>query len=92
MLYTEPRARTPVVAETEPNGHAPKRLKMGIIGCGYWGPKLLRNFESLPNTEVAMVADLNPKALAEVRRHFRDLETTSDHRELLASEDRKSVV
>jgi predicted dehydrogenase len=97
VLYTEPRARTSITPVAEApdahaNGQAARRLKMGIIGCGYWGPKLLRNFESMPTTEVAMVADLNPKALAEAKRHFRDLETTTDHRQLLTSDVEAVVI
>ncbi len=97
MLDTEPRAVSPVVeltdkVENSANGHTPKRVKIGIIGCGYWGPKLLRNFESIPSSEVTMVADLNPKALAEATRHFRDLEVTQDHRQLLASDVEAVVI
>jgi predicted dehydrogenase len=63
-----------------------RRLKIGVIGCGYWGPKLLRNFHSLPTTEVTAMADLNPRVLAETQRQFRDVSATLDHREVLASD------
>ena len=38
-----------------------KVLNIGVIGYGYWGPKLVRNFQELANTRVTMVADLDGK-------------------------------
>src|SRR6266700_2740879 len=39
-------------------------LRFGVIGWGYWGPKLARNLESLPHVMVTMVADSDPHRLA----------------------------
>jgi predicted dehydrogenase len=36
------------------------RLRVGIIGYGYWGPNLVRNFSSCPLTQVAAVCDASP--------------------------------
>lgn len=38
---------------------AQTNLRFGIIGWGYWGPKIARNLESLPHAMVTMVADSN---------------------------------
>ena len=38
-------------------------VRIGIIGFGYWGPNLTRNFMELPLTELVAVADLNPTAV-----------------------------
>ena len=35
------------------------RISVGVIGCGYWGPNLVRNFRSLLNCQVTAVCDLN---------------------------------
>ena len=35
-------------------------LKVGIIGAGYWGPNLVRNFSEAPGADVVAVADLDP--------------------------------
>jgi predicted dehydrogenase len=45
-----------------------KKIRVGIIGCGYWGPNLIRNFASCPLTEVAAVCETNPTRLAEVQK------------------------
>jgi predicted dehydrogenase len=39
-------------------------LRFGIIGWGYWGPKIARNLDSLPHAMVTMVADLDIHRLA----------------------------
>ena len=41
-----------------------EQLSFGIIGWGYWGPKLARNLESLPQATVSMVADNDIHRLA----------------------------
>jgi hypothetical protein len=46
------------------------RIKVGIIGCGYWGPNLIRNFSSCPQTEVVAICDANPARLESVGHAF----------------------
>ncbi len=43
-------------------------MRIGVIGYGYWGPNIVRNFHSLDDTEVALVADRNPKCESDSRR------------------------
>jgi predicted dehydrogenase len=45
-------------------------LIVGQIGCGYWGPNLLRNFSSLPNCRVRYVVDASPERRAFVHSNF----------------------
>lgn len=61
-------------------------LNVGVIGYGYWGPKLVRNFQELPGTQVTMVADRDPKRLAQVRQMHRDVALTDDYMDLLNSD------
>jgi predicted dehydrogenase len=46
------------------------RIPVGLIGCGYWGPNLLRNFSACPLTEVAAICDANPARLEKVGRAY----------------------
>ena len=39
------------------------RVRVGVIGYGYWGPNLIRNFTACPLTEVAAVCDADPARL-----------------------------
>jgi predicted dehydrogenase len=54
-------------------------VKLGIIGCGYWGPNLVRNFRSLPNCEMAMVCDANAGRLRHMKSLYPDLEVCDSH-------------
>jgi predicted dehydrogenase len=55
-----------------------QQLRFGLIGWGYWGPKLARNLESLPQASLDIVADLNPLSLSKVHAERPWIKTTSD--------------
>lgn len=58
-------------------------IGVGIIGYGYWGPNLVRNFFETPGCRVVAVSDLNPDRLAKVRTRYPTIDTTADYRDLL---------
>lgn len=60
--------------------------KIGIIGCGYWGPKLARNFHEIPTAHLEWVADLDPERLAHMQELYPYVKTTQDYGELLRSD------
>jgi predicted dehydrogenase len=53
-------------------------INCAIIGYGYWGPNLVRNFAATPNTMVHTVVDLRPERLALVSRAYPSIKVTSD--------------
>jgi predicted dehydrogenase len=59
-------------------------ISIGIIGYGYWGPNLVRNFAEVPGARVAAVVDLDPARLELVRRRYPAVRATSDLQEVLA--------
>ena len=58
-------------------------IQVGIVGYGYWGPNLVRNFADTPDAEVSAVCDLRPKHLAQVQARYPSVETTTNYQELL---------
>jgi predicted dehydrogenase len=58
-------------------------INIGIIGYGYWGPNLVRNFAELSRAKVAAVADLDPKRLELVSRRFPNVKTTTNWQDLI---------
>ncbi len=62
-----------------------QQLRFGLIGWGYWGPKLARNLESLPQASLEIVADLNPLSLAKVKAERPWIKTTSQIEDVLNS-------
>src|SRR5712671_2834263 len=60
-------------------------LRVGVIGYGYWGPNIVRNFQGHEKADVVAVCDKNPKSLARVRRAHPEVPVTSDQMEVLTS-------
>src|SRR5438067_11052478 len=57
---------------------------IGVIGCGYWGPNLLRNFAENETAELRWICDLDEDRLAAMGRRYPAAQTTADYKKLLA--------
>jgi predicted dehydrogenase len=57
-------------------------IRVGVIGCGYWGPNLIRNFVEIPASTVVAVADLSQERLEHIQRCYPQITGTSDYRDL----------
>jgi predicted dehydrogenase len=60
-------------------------MRIGVIGYGYWGPNIVRNFHSQENSEVALVADRNPKCEARLKKVYPSIGFTTDENQVLTS-------
>lgn len=58
-------------------------IRVGVIGCGYWGPLHIRVFNGIDGATVTAVADLNPARLDHIAATYPGLHTTPDIDELL---------
>jgi predicted dehydrogenase len=58
-------------------------LSVGVVGLGYWGPNLARNFASIPGCRLAYCADADAGARRRVERMFPAARTVADLDELL---------
>ena len=67
-------------------------LKVGIVGCGYWGPNLVRNFVSLSGCKVVKMCDLDQSRLSHLQSLYPALETTRDFNEIINDTDIDAVV
>ena len=74
------------------NGHSDSRIKVGVIGCGYWGPQLVRNLHDMPNVQLVGVADSKPERLEFVRRHYPTVKAFSNHTDLLDTDVQAVVI
>lgn len=61
-------------------------LKLGVIGAGYWGPNLIRNFAAIDAVSLEGIADINKAALEKIETDYPGIKTTLDPHELLASD------
>jgi predicted dehydrogenase len=67
-------------------------VRVGVIGYGYWGPNLVRNFAESPSSEVAQVADVRRERLAPIERRYPGVLTTTDYRDLLKDPSIDAIV
>src|SRR5215210_5240429 len=58
-------------------------IGVGVIGYGYWGPNLVRNFMEAPGSTVISVSDLHAARLAELQNRYPSVKTTSNYKDLL---------
>jgi len=66
-------------------------VRVGIIGYGYWGPNIVRNFHSLEKCEVVAVCDKSADALRRAHRAYPGIELTTDFSHVLNSPDIDAV-
>lgn len=67
------------------------RIGVGIIGCGYWGPNLIRNFSACPQTELVAVCDASPTRLEAMRRTHSHLRLVNSLDEFLQTPGLQAV-
>ncbi|WP_249097597.1 Gfo/Idh/MocA family protein [Argonema galeatum] len=57
-------------------------INIGVIGYGYWGPNLVRNFADIPETQVIAVSDRKPQCLAKVQARYLNIQVTTNTQDL----------
>ena len=67
------------------SGSKSDMIRIGVIGYGYWGPNIVRNFHGQEHTSVEMLCDKNPAALARAKRTYPSVQMTSDPNDILKS-------
>lgn len=66
--------------------------KIGIIGVGYWGPNLVRNFDSIQDCEIVSICDLNEDNIKNITGRYPYVKSYSDVSEMFANEELDGVV
>jgi len=67
-------------------------MNVGIIGYGYWGPNLVRNFSMVNDCTVKMVSDFRQERLAVVSKAYPTVTVTTDPDAILLSKEIDAVV
>lgn len=60
-----------------------KPISIGVVGCGYWGPNLIRNFQSLPGCTLKAICDTDETRLKHLRTLYSTVEGVTDFGHLL---------
>jgi predicted dehydrogenase len=66
-------------------------VRIGVVGLGYWGPNLARNFDGIPGSELAWCCDSSEDALGRIAERFPRVRLTGDIAELLSDPELDAV-
>jgi len=66
-------------------------IRIGVIGCGQWGPNHIRNFSNLEGSKVVACSDLSTDRLRAMSSLVRHIKTTRDYRDILSNPDIDAV-
>jgi predicted dehydrogenase len=69
-----------------------KQISVGIVGCGYWGPLLVRNFVNSPNCTMLAVCDANEARLKHVRGLYPSVTYVTDYNKFFSEFDLDAIV
>ncbi|HVU27000.1 MAG TPA: Gfo/Idh/MocA family oxidoreductase, partial [Verrucomicrobiae bacterium] len=60
-----------------------KQIKVGVVGCGYWGPNLIRNFRSLADCDLRMMCDVSAQRLTHLKTLYPEVEGETNYNHML---------
>ena len=58
-------------------------IRVGVVGCGYWGPNLVRNFRSLPDCGMKIMCDISVQRLKHLRSLYPEVKGETDYNHML---------
>lgn len=64
-----------------------EKVNLGVVGLGYWGPNLVRNFSEVDNCYVAMACDSDERRLTPIKRRYPSVEVTTRYENLVDAKD-----
>ncbi|MCK4649167.1 Gfo/Idh/MocA family oxidoreductase [bacterium] len=67
-------------------------IKVGVLGCGYWGPNLLRNLTQMRGVKVERACDIDEKRLDYIRERYPHLKRTRDYKRFLKDSNIDAIV
>jgi predicted dehydrogenase len=66
-------------------------IRMGVIGYGYWGPNIVRNFNGLDGSRVVAISDVNEASLRKAKKAYPHIWATANCDELIQSNEVDAV-
>src|SRR6266404_8470770 len=68
-----------------------KTINVGVIGCGYWGPNLIRNFVDNDSAKLRWICDVDERRLTDMLRRYPFAQTTTDYQKLVSDSELDAV-
>jgi predicted dehydrogenase len=69
-----------------------KHLTVGVVGCGYWGPNLIRNFRSLPDCTLKTICDISEDRLKHLKTLYPEVECETNYERMVADQSIDAIV
>jgi len=69
-----------------------KPVRVAVVGCGYWGPNLIRNFKSLPDCDLTDLCDVSTARLKHLKSLYPDVTTHASFEEMLNGRELDAIV
>jgi predicted dehydrogenase len=69
-----------------------RKINIGIIGCGHWGPNYIRTFSNIDDCNVKAICDLSRQHLARIKNRYPKIETTTDFKKIINDNEIDAVV
>ena len=67
-------------------------IKVGVVGCGYWGPNLIRNFRSLQDCQLKTMCDISEARLKHLKTLYPEVEGQTNYERMLEGKALDAVV
>lgn len=67
-------------------------IRIGVVGYGYWGPNLVRNFQDIPVVEIVGISDIREERLRPLAKKFPRAKFTARYRDLISNPDLDALV
>src|ERR1700689_2794249 len=75
-----------------PMSSEPPPVRVGVVGLGYWGPNLARNFAAIPGCELTWLCDADAQARAKLEPSFPAARSTASLEDLLDDSELDAIV
>ena len=69
-----------------------KTINIGVVGCGYWGPNLIRNFRALQDCRMKVICDQDVNRLKQLKNLYPEVQTETSFEKLLGDKSIDAVI
>ena len=69
-----------------------EKINVAVVGCGYWGPNLVRNFRSFPECHLGKICDTDRARLTHMKELYPEVKTTEKFEDVMNDPDIDAVV
>lgn len=67
-------------------------INLGVIGCGYWGPNLIRNFSRISSVNLYYICDIDENKMKSIKEIYPNVKTVKNYMEVLKDPEINAVV